>query len=231
MEGLTRISDLPEQGIMNSQQGSSMNYNQMAPMSQPTNISNNRGMTGEATNYVPINVHPNPYGISAQNPIMPPPQNPQQQQQNQFMTDSQIQQLQQMQNQRLPSRDIPHDTSERMHDEEVKPNYIPKVRFNDDYVRNHEDLTEKNLRDYEEKNKREKKLDLVLNEIQTPIFIAILFIFFQLPLVNIFFKRFSFLSIYNSDGNFNFNGLLLKSMMFGGLYYLVIKVIHLISEF
>ena len=86
MEGLTRISDLPEQGIMNSQQGSSMNYNQMAPMSQPTNISNNRGMTGEATNYVPINVHPNPYGISAQNPIMPPPQNPQQQQQNQHYT-------------------------------------------------------------------------------------------------------------------------------------------------
>ena len=174
MEGLTRISDLPEQGIMSSQSGSTMNYNPMAPISQPTNISNNRGMTGEATNYVPINIHPNPYGISAQNPIMTPPQ-----QQNQLMTENQIQQLQQMQNQRLPSRDIPHDTSERMHDEEVKPNYIPKVRFNDDYVRNHEDLTEKNLRDYEEKNKREKKIDFIMNEIQTPIFILYYFSFFN----------------------------------------------------
>jgi hypothetical protein len=30
--------------------------------------------------YIPMNVHPNPYGISAQNPIMPLPQQPDQQQ-------------------------------------------------------------------------------------------------------------------------------------------------------
>lgn len=229
MDGITRIADLPDQNINISQQGSSMSYNPSVPsqlpqlQSQATNMSSTRGMGGEATNYVPINVHPNPYGISTQNPIMQHPQ-----QQNQYPMENQIQQMQQ---QRLPSRDIPHDISEHTHDEQIKPNYVPKVRFKEDYVRDHEDMTERNLRDYEEKNKRDKKLDLLLNELQTPVFIAILFFFFQLPLMNAFFKRFSFLTIYNTDGNFNFNGLLLKSMIFGGLYYLVMKAIWFFSEF
>jgi hypothetical protein len=36
------------------------------------------------------------------------------------------------------------------------------------------------------------------------------------------------LSIYNTDGNFNFNGLLLKSIMFGSLYYAVMKIITIV---
>ena len=92
-------------------------------------------------------------------------------------------------------------------------------------------MTEHNLREHEEKNRRERKLDGLLNEIQTPIFIAILFFFYQLPIVNTFLKRFSFLSIYNPDGNFNLNGLILKSMMFGSMYYSITKLTTLISEF
>jgi len=58
-----------------------------------------------------------------------------------------------------------------------------------------------------------------------------LFFFFQLPLVNLFFKRFAFLSIYNSDGHFNFNGLLFKSVLFGSAYYSIMKTTTLLSEF
>jgi hypothetical protein len=163
--------------------------------------SNNPGLP---TNYMPINIHPNPYGVSAQNPIMQHPEQPDHnsKHQNQYISEEQIMQ---MQKQRLPSRDIPQDTTGYIQDEQTKPNYIPKVRFEEDYVRKQEDMTERNLREYEYKNKREKKIDILLNEVQTPIFIAILFFFFQIPLVNMFFKRFSFLNIYNIDGNFNFN--------------------------
>ena len=136
-----------------------------------------------------------------------------------------------MQNQRLPSRDIPQVTISHVQDEQVRPNYIPKVHFEEDYVKKHEDMTEKNLREYEEKNKKEKKMDIILNEIQIPIFIAILYFFFQIPFVNQLFKRFAFLSIYNSDGNFNFKGLLLKSLIFGSVYYVIIKSVNFINEF
>lgn len=204
----TRISDLPESNSATFQ-------------TQPA--------AGTPSGYMPINVHPNPYGVSAQNPIMQaPPQ--------QVATDKQApyfseEQLMQMHKQRLPSRDIPHDTSSHMHDEQVHPNYIPKSHNKEDYVRKHEDMTERNLHEYQDKNKRRHKLDWVLNEMQTPIFIAILFFFYQLPVVNGFLKKFSFLSIYSADGNFNLNGLLLKSMMFGSMYYSSMKFITTLSEF
>lgn len=213
MENITRIVDLPDNS------------------SGPANTFNPNLQQPPVTNgYVPINLHPNPYGISAQNPIMPPPQ--QQVPAQQQLSEEQRQQLYQIQQQRLPSRDIPQDAAGHIQDEQVKPNYIPRPTQTNDFVREHEDMTEKNLREYEEKNRKEKKLDILLTEFQTPIFITILFFFFQLPIINtLIFKRFSFLSIHNSDGNFNFNGLIFKSILFGLFYYIAQKFTTFLSEF
>jgi hypothetical protein len=218
MENITRISDLPDPNA--------------ASAFNPNMVPNNANMaTGLPTNYVPINVHPNPYGISAQNPIMPHPQQQQPiypQQQNVHISEEQVMQMQQ----RLPSRDIPRETTDYLHDEQVKPDYLPNSKKEDDYVRRHEDMSEKNLREYEEKNKRERKLDMLLTEFQTPIFVMMLFFFFQLPIINtMIFKRFTFLSIYNDDGNFNFTGLFFKSFVFGLSYYISQKVTTFLSEF
>jgi len=214
MENITRISDLPDNST-----GMTNTFNPNLQQAGPS-----------ATSYVPINVHANPYGISAQNP-MPPPQQPQQQLPPQYIPETQKAQLQQMQPQRLPSRDIPQDSAGYIQDEQITPNYIPPVRNMNDYVREHQDMTEKNLKEYEEKNKREKKLDILLNEFQTPLFVALLFFLFQLPMINnLIFKRFSFLSIYNPDGNFNFNGLVLKSVAFGAFYYCTLKFSSFLSE-
>jgi hypothetical protein len=216
MENITRISDLPEGGLQNT-------FN---PNVQQPPVTNG---------YTPINLHPNPYGISAQNPIMPPPQQQGPVQvpvQQQYISEEQRAQIQSMQQQRLPSRDIPQDQSGYNHDEQVTPNYIPKPKMEKDYVRDYEDMTEKNLREYEDKNRKEKKLDMILTELQVPIFIAILFFFFQLPMVNtLVFKRFAFLSIYNPDGNFNFSGLVLKSVLFGLFYYCTLKFTNFVAEF
>ena len=56
----TRISDLPDPNSQHMQQQQSQYMNQ----SQPTKL------TEMPNNYTPINVHPNPYGVSDQNPIM-----------------------------------------------------------------------------------------------------------------------------------------------------------------
>jgi hypothetical protein len=215
----TRISDLP---------------NGNAPGGKPHEMPNN---------YIPINVHPNPYGISDKNPIIDLPQDttvPMQQHNipqmrppvPQQLSETDIAQLNAMQQQRLPSRDIQHDTTAYSQDEHVQPNYIPRQKDLDDYVRDHEKTTEKNLREYEDKKRRRNTIDSIITDFQTPIVIAILYFIFQMPIINkIIFKRFSFLSIYNDDGNFNFYGLLLKSVSFGSVYYAMVQLTTFISEF
>lgn len=210
----TRISDLP---------------NGNSQSNKPHELPNN---------YIPINVHPNPYGISDKNPIIELPQDanvhmpPFRPPVSNQMSDTDIAQLNTMQQQRLPSRDIQHDTTSYSQDEAVQPNYIPKPRDLDDYVREHEKTTEKNLREYEDKKRRRNTIDSIITDFQTPIFIAAMYFIFQMPIVNkLIFKRFSFLSIHNDDGNFNFYGLILKSFSFGAIYYAMVQFTTFISEF
>ena len=239
---ITRISDLPTDGG----QGSNA-YSAMIPSSEATSGKNASNTGGVPTNYMPINVHPNPYGNSVQNNIMPNPQQTQQSQhlpqmqqfnnsmppppQSQYLTEEQQMQIQNMQHQRLPSRDIHQDTTIYSQDPQIQPNYIPKPNVSSDYVRDYENMTDKNVREYEEKKQKMNKIDYIFNEIQTPIFIAILFFLYQLPMVNtMIFKRFAFLSIHTNDGNFNFSGLLFKSILFGMSYYSMHKLTTFLSE-
>jgi hypothetical protein len=227
----TRISDLPENITMSGGGGG-----------------------GEmSTQYAPINIHPNPYGNSTQNPPFMP--NPQQASsgpknnfsynggsaaaippqvpgpQSQYLSEEQQMYIKQMQNQRLPSRDIPRDQTIYTQDDEIKPNYIPKPIMVNDYVREQQQTTENNMREYEEKKRRENRLDAIITEFQTPVFVALLFFIFQMPIINtMIFKKFSFLSLYNDDGNFNLNGLILKSALFGSMFYGIMKGTFIISE-
>ena len=206
---------------------------------------NNAQDTGNSiempNNYIPINIHPNPYGISDKNPIIDMPEDttvefPSNKKStmpvSNQLSQQDIAELNSMKQQRLPSRDIQHDTTSYSQDEQTQPSYIPKHKDIDDYVRNQEKTTEKNLREYEYIKRRRNTIDSIITDIQTPIFIAVLYFIFQMPIINLLiFKRFSFLSIYNDDGNFNFYGLLLKSMLFGSLYYTMVQFTSFISEF
>jgi len=232
MENITRIADLPMD--TNARQ----NTNSYASNIPPTSISisnqkQNKIDDGVETNYRPINVHPNPYGISEQNPIMDAPTHQQSMPNEniQLVNQEQIEQLQNMQHQRLPSRDIPQNTIQYSNDEETRANYIPKADTKNDYVKDHYDMTEQNLKEYEQRKRQQNHWDSIFNDFQTPLFIAILFFFFQLPIINTtIFKKFAFLSLYNDDGNFNMTGLMLKSSLFGSLYYFVYKFTTFISE-
>mgnify|MGYP001173060499 CR=1 FL=1 len=223
---ITRIADLPD-SINNNLPQQQTSYTQ--------NIQHINQQPEQTTNYIPLNTHPNPYGVSDQNPIMKMPEqveSVQQEQMNsmatqqvpQYLSEEQREMIMPQQQQRLPSRHIHHDTTQYSQDKEVQPNYIPK-KSSPDYVRDYEDFNDKKLQKHENDKKQSEYYDDLITDFQVPVLVAILYFLFQLPIINTFiFKRFSFLSIYNDDGNFNFYGLLFKSLLFGNIYYTFTKI-------
>lgn len=193
---------------------------------EPENPNSNKQNVELPTNYTPINTHPNPYGNNQQQQPMSHPTSVAQSGLNEEFRNE----LNNMPPQRLPSRDINQDTTIYSQDEQVRPNHIPKQNVND-YVREYENMNEQNVREYEDKKRQQRDIDVLFSSIQTPILIAFMFFIFQMPLVNtLIFKRFSFLTIYNDDGNFNFYGLLLKSILFGSVYYSLMTFTNFVSE-
>lgn len=222
MTDVTRISELPENITVQIQQHSSSPQGEM----------------GQHT-YVPMNVHPNPYGISQQAPGgMPYPQgSPQRnaysdqgqgQGQGQGQAQGQAMLPRQydpnvevpIQQHRLPSRDIPMNSVDFQQDEEIKPNYVPKAKLTSDYIRTYEVSNEEATKKHKEKKHRETLANTMFSNLQLPILVALLYFIFQLPIVTTMLrKNFSFLSIYHEDGNINFTGMILKSAVFGMAFY------------
>ena len=141
-----------------------------------------------------------------------------------MMQQPQFQSQQQQQQLRLPSRDIPMDTTQFQQDQEIQPNYIPRAKLTSDYIKKYEESSERALRDHESHKHRATMTDQFFTEFQTPALIMFLFFCFQMPILNtLLYKYFTFLSIYNSDGNVNFYGVFFKSILFGILYYTIAK--------
>jgi hypothetical protein len=229
MASTTRIADLPENITMSVhppvQQGPGFAQSPGFPQMQgqgslPGGIpSMNTRQQPEEHNpvYTQMNVHPNPYGNPQQPQMMPIPQQTQVDYSPQY---------------RLPSRDIPRETDMYMQDEAIQPNYIPPPpKLTSDYIRDYADEVDADVRSHKQKKHKERMMDTFLTEFQIPIFVAILFFIFQMPAVNtLLYKRFSFLSIYGADGNFNFYGLFLKSAAFGSAYYSLSRIIEYLSS-
>ena len=214
------ISNQPstQQQIPNVLQGSVS----MPPMDQ-----------GLANNYVPINIHPNPYGNPPQGPDQIPFPEASAQRNNQENPNNQQQQQQYTANipqQELPSRDIPMNTQDYMQDEQIQPNFVPQQKLTSDYIREYEQASEKALQKHEREKYQEEVSQDLFSSLQIPIFVALLYFVFQLPIISTFMrKHLSFLAIYSEDGNFNFMGLLLKSGLFGALFYFMQYATHKIS--
>lgn len=221
------ISNQPstQQQIPNVLQGSVS----MPPIQQQQQGTMDQGL---ANNYVPINIHPNPYGNPPQGPDQIPfpeasaqrnnQENPNNQQQQQYTAN--------IPQQELPSRDIPMNTQDYMQDEQIQPNFVPQQKLTSDYIREYEQASEKALQKHEREKYQEEVSQDLFSSLQIPIFVALLYFVFQLPIISTFMrKHLSFLAIYSEDGNFNFMGLLLKSGLFGALFYVMQYVTHKIS--
>ena len=168
--------------------------------------------------YAPIDIHPNPYGHPPPSVPVPPAST----QPSQFA--------------RLPSRDMPMNSTFYTNDEQVQPNYIPPLpastRLTNEYMKQYDEHNETQIKMHNDKKQRSSRLEELIETGQIPLLVAILFFIFHIPVVNHYvFRHLSFLSIYDIDGNFNIYGLILKSSLFGGVYYSVSQMIHLLSEF
>jgi hypothetical protein len=211
----TRIADLPEMG----------------GGGQGLNVGNNT--------YIPMDNHPNPYGLPPPPTNggvgnMPPPiaSKPGRGQQaglqapdyNPYVDPQQPQH-------RLPSRDIPMDTTHHTQDEYVQPNYIPpappkRVTFADnDYVQEYETRVN-NTR----ATKSVSRLEQLWNEYQTLILVILLYFLFQLPSIHTaLYKQLWFLPLYKEDGALNLYGLAVKSVVFGVAFFGCMTFIEYIS--
>jgi hypothetical protein len=170
--------------------------------------------------YQTIDPHPNPYGHPPPSvPSYPTPSFQGPGYQGEELS------IQPTQNQYLPPRDMPMDQTQYTNDEQIQANYIPpipleNINTTNEFMRQYEIEKNKELQTHQEKKKKKSKKEEIVEQTQIPIFVAVLFFLFNMPLVNsMIFKRLAFLNIYDSDGHFNTYGLFLKSASFGLLYY------------
>ena len=130
----------------------------------------------------------------------------------------------------LPSRDIPLQTEQLTNDAQIQPNYIPPPpQTQRDYIN---DMNMDNINPYGDyrAEKNQNSLDSLYDELQAPLLLAVLYFLFQLP----FFKKtvFKYLPFFcNTDGNYNFNGLIFTCALFGFIYYSLSKTVKNFSKF
>lgn len=124
----------------------------------------------------------------------------------------------------LPSRDIPMNTVAISNDPQVNPNYVPSVSpHQNDYVGEQTYYSNK-------QQKNNNSLDEMYNEIQMPLLMAVLYFLFQLP----FFKKFMYSNLsflFSNDGNYNINGYLFISILFGILFHFLMKITKYFGAF
>lgn len=127
----------------------------------------------------------------------------------------------------LPTRDIPMETANIVQDEQVKPNYIPNENT-PEYIEE-KDTYDSMIEQNKKKQEVQDTTDLIYEELQFPVLTAVLYFLFQLPAVQ---KKFiNYLpSFFNRDGSMSLGGYLTKSISFGGIIYLSLKLTKQISN-
>ena len=256
MSNATRISDLPDNMGQSSnfppqqQQHSHSHSQQQQQQQQQQQMMG--GMSGDANTYMPMNVHPNPYSNGADPVGPPPPIHDFREPRNgnsgghdrgggggydlgmsMSGPGSMQEQYIPQQQQRLPSRDIPMDTTLYAQDEDIQVNRLPKppksVRIRDyvdEYIES--DAVDR-IERHENDKRRQSAAEHVWMDIQIPILVALLYMVFQMEVVHrILYRYAQGLGIYSSDGTLNMYGIMFKGSLFGSIYAMLMKVIQLV---
>ena len=127
----------------------------------------------------------------------------------------------------LPNRDIPMNNNHITQDEAIQPNYIPSSN-NTDYIENADDMNSL-IQQNKSKKTEQDRLDILYNEVQTPLLVMVLFFFFQLPYFNKMMVK-SLPSLFSRDGNPSFSGYLFKTVVFGISFYIITQATKQLSE-
>ena len=195
---------------------------QQQPQQQQNNIIlKTNEIISESTNQLP-NLQP-----QLQQPI----QQQQQQQINSIQNDNpnynelvnQLQEASRSGATELPSRDIPMDQQQVKNDVEVKPNYIPEPKYQEDYIKNKE-TPENLINQNNQEILNNDRLNYLINEMQIPLIISLLYFLFQLPVIRKYSQKLVPM-LYKTDGNLNLYGHLANSVLFGSVFYIIFKAI------
>lgn len=128
----------------------------------------------------------------------------------------------------LHNRDIPaNDMSHVTQDKQVQPNFIPEPQ-NTNYIEE-ESSMESLIQQNKNKQHEQDRLDVLYNELQTPLLVMILFFFFQLPYTQKFMLKYM-PSLFNRDGNPSFSGYLIKTLFFGVAFYAITTLTRQLSQ-
>jgi len=128
----------------------------------------------------------------------------------------------------LQSRDIPQTTQNIVGDEQIQATYIPPGS-NQDYIKDYED-NQDIIDNYGKRMDNSNNLDQLYDEIQIPLLLAVMYFLFQLPIFKKYLYKY-FPVLCGSDGNYNINGYLFVSILFGLLYYLLFKSVNHFARF
>ena len=156
--------------------------------------------------YMPMNMHSDPFGNNSIKEIQPYPREDKRQ-----TADQEIQ--------RLPSRDIVMDTNMYTQDDEIKANYIPKVKNIKDYVRDYEEEESERINNHKKEKNAKNQIENWMSIFQDFFLLAILYFISFMPIINtISYKYLIGLGIFHLDGNLNNRGIVLKSIIFSFVY-------------
>lgn len=233
----TKLSDLPNYGGQVGDQEYAMPVQQ--PHMQPTVFPPNPevitrqfpddvAMTGLGkTNYVPLNIHPNPYQSPpppSQEDMAPPPV-------IESMIPSSAKPIEDSyvppQIQHMPQSDMSITPLDYMQDEQIKPNYIPppdplsKIKVND-YIKEYDETEGVRLYEHELEKSRKKWHEQLYQDAQNPLLLFLLLFVFQMHVIKrvmmFYIGRFTGKWIFRDDGTITVLGMLLKSLLFTATY-------------
>jgi hypothetical protein len=178
-----------------------------------------------ANNYQPINIHPNPYGGTIEPDSLPFPQKEHRESRSQINIEPQS-------HHRLNPRDIPSDTTIYTQDDEIRANRIPQKKQMKDYIKKYEEDSEVVVKEHEKGKYRRMIIDKIQSEFIVPFMIGILYFISMMNFISsIMYKYLAKFGIYNEDATLNVYGMTFKSFLFGGIYWIFIHSVNIISTF
>lgn len=127
----------------------------------------------------------------------------------------------------LPSRDIPMNTAQITQDEQINPNYLPN-KDTKHYIEEH-DTYNSMMEKKKQKEQQQDRLDIIYDEFQLPVLIMVLFFIFQLPFIQKKLMSF-FPTMFLKDGHMSISGYVIKTLLFGANFYVIMKLINYSSE-
>jgi len=126
----------------------------------------------------------------------------------------------------LPNRDVQMNTQQQQ-DPYMNPTYIPESEMND-YIENDNTLYDM-MNNGQTEEREQDRLDKIYEELQIPLMVMVLYFLFQMPFVKKYMQR-MIPSLFTKDENPTFGGYLLKTFLFGGTFYGIIKATKYLSE-